>query len=802
MKQNINMKNTLAASAVRLALSAPIALFGLGLTGFTTPVSAADNVSMQVAIEAASLHQCLNQFASQAKVFISINAELTRGKTCQALQGEYDIATGFAKLLHGTGLIVVHQGDNKYNLQGKSDSAKVHTLATAKVIDAKSEQFKHSYTAESMNSATGLSLTLRETPQSVTVMTRQIMDDFALDTVDAVLANTTGINVNRIETDRAYPSARGFDIDYLQIDGVPSEASGMMNSDLLADTATYERVEIIRGAAGLLTGAGNPSATINLVRKRPTKAFNADVKVSGGSWDAARIEGDISGSLTDSGAIRARVVTAYDSRESYINFYENDRTVIYGIAEFDMTNSTIASVGIDYQKENVNGSTYGEPVPFFYDDGTATNFAHSTTTSAPWAYKNKERTILFADINHEFNNGWQAKASVSKLTDTMESYLVYLYGYVNQETGLGLGNFLNPYDSDRDIDSISLSTNGSFTLFGRDHELLLGWNQTNEKISRVSYKAPTVDTGSFYQWPIAAPSNQREYNKDWGWENKQSGTFVTSRWSVTEPLTLLLGTRLSNWDTQDWTKGVDGLGYEHNNVLTPYAGVVYQLNDNLSLYSSYTKIFKPQNNKDRQGDFLDPKDGINIEAGVKGEFFDGNLNSSLALFHVEQTNVAEEDIIIDGEQRYKAIAGVEVKGFEAELSGELLTGLNMMAGYTYRDAEEVDGSKATTFEPEHMLRVSGNYQLSGALAQWRIGGALRWQSEIYTDKKGPNGERATQAAFGVADIMMRYQITERVSANINVNNIFDKKYYSAVPHYNAAYYGAPRNVTVSVRASF
>lgn len=74
-----------------------------------------------------------------------------------------------------------------------------------------------------------------------------------------------------------------------------------------------------------------------------------------------------------------------------------------------------------------------------------------------------------------------------------------------------------------------------------------------------------------------------------------------------------------------------------------------------------------------------------------------------------------------------------------------------------------------------MLRVSGNYQLSGALEQWRIGGAFRWQSEIYTDKKGPNSERGTLAAFGVADMMMRYLLTERVSANINVNNIFDKK---------------------------
>jgi len=800
------MKKTLTTSAVRLALSAPIALFGLGLTGFTTAVSAADNVTTQVTIESASLYKCLNQFASQTKVFISINAELTRGKTCQALQGEYDVTTGFAKLLHGTDLTVVHQGDNKYNLQRKSDSAKVLTLATTRVVDAKSEQFKNSYTAENTSSATGLSLSLRETPQSVTVMTRQIMDDFALETVDAVLANTTGININRAETDRAFPTARGFAIEYLQVDGVSSEANGMMNSDFLADTAIYERIEVIRGAVGILSGAGNPSATINLVRKRPTEDFNAYIKASAGSWDAGRIEGDISGSLTENGTLRGRIVAAYNSTDSYINFYGNDRSVFYGITELDITDNTVITAGIDYQKEDIDGSTYGEPVPFFYDDGTTTDFSQSVTTAAPWTYKSKERTTFFADINHAFDNGWQVKAAASKLEDTMESYLVYLYGYINKETGSGLNGFINPMESDRDIISYNLSTNGNFSLFGREHELLLGWNQTTEKITRLNYKGPGVSVDNFFQWPIDYPGHSNDINNDWGWENKQSGAYLSSRWSLAEPITLLLGTRLSNWDTEKWDQGKADGGYEHSNVLTPYFGLVYDINKIFSFYSSYTEIFKPQNNIDRQGNFLAPEDGINIEAGIKGEFFDGNLNSSLALFHVEKNNVAKADIMIDQEQRYKAVEGFQVKGFEAELSGELFTGLNINAGYTYREAEEQDENGnnviSTTEEPEHMLRLNGNYQFSGALEDIAVGAALRWQSKTYTQKAGPNDEDATQGAFAVADIMARYQITDSISANVNINNLFDEKYYSSVPVYNAAYYGAPRNMTVSVRASF
>lgn len=801
------MKNTLAAPAVKLALSVPVTVVGLASIGFGSAI--VSNTAMadsNIKINATSLHECLNQYVSQAKVYISINTELTRGKTCQALEGSYKLSQGFEKLLQGTNLVVIHQGGNNYSLGYKNNTDKISTLATAKVIDTKSAHEKKSYTADNLSSATGLNLSLRETPQSVTVMTRQIIDDFALDTVDAVLANTTGININRAETDRAFPTARGFQIDYLQVDGVASDANGMVNSDLLADTAIYERVEIVRGAAGILSGAGNPSATINLIRKRPTQEFQSTIKASVGNWDAGRIEGDISGSLTDKGAIRGRVVAAYDSRESYIDFYKKDRTVIYGIAELDITDNTVASIGVDYQKEDIEGTSYGEPVPYFYDDGTVTDFPRSTNTGAPWTYKNNERTTIFADITHEFESGWQAKASFSQLKDTMDAYLVYLYGYVNKETGAGLGSFINPYDSDRDLTDYSINTSGGFSLFDRNHELLFGLNQTIEKVSRLNYSVPGVPVDNFFEWPIEFPGFSKKINNVWGWETKQNGAYISSRWSLSEPLTLLLGTRLSSWDYKEWNLGEEDRGYKHSSVFTPYAGLVYDLNNSLSIYASYTEVFKPQDNKDRNDSLLDPEEGINIEAGIKGEFFDGRLNSSLALFHVKKENVAKVDIMIGDEWRYQGLEGVKVKGFEIELNGELFTGLNVNAGYTYSDAEEKDDEGnsviSTTNEPDHMLRMNGKYQFSGLLEKFTLGAALRWQSKMYAEDQGPNDEDAVQGAFTVIDMMASYRITEDITAKININNIFDKNYYSSVPVYNAGFYGAPRNALLSISASF
>jgi outer membrane receptor for ferric coprogen and ferric-rhodotorulic acid len=377
---------------------------------------------------------------------------------------------------------------------------------------------------------------------------------------------------------------------------------------------------------------------------------------------------------------------------------------------------------------------------------------------------------------------------------------------MNKTTGEGLDAFTNPYNSDRELTSYNFTANGNFSLFDREHELLLGFNQTTEKISRLSWKSPKVDVGNFFEWPIAYPGYSNVINSDWGWENIQNGAYLSSRWSITDPLTLLLGTRLSSWDSNEWEIGEDDTGYKHSNILTPYAGLVYDLTNNLSFYASYTEIFSPQNEKDRHGDFLDPEEGINIEAGIKGEFFNGKLNSSLALFQVKKENVAKEDIMVDEEWRYQGLEGVNVKGFEVELNGEVFTNLNINAGYTFSDAEERDDEelmvKSMTTEPDHMLRINGNYQFSGALEDVTIGAAIRWQSEMYSEDVGPNDEDAVQNAFTVTDMMASYQITEEISAKININNLFDKKYYSSVPYYNAAFYGAPRNVMLSVSAQF
>ncbi|WP_286963325.1 TonB-dependent siderophore receptor, partial [Idiomarina sp. UBA3992] len=269
-------------------------------------------------------------------------------------------------------------------------------------------EIKNSYTTRVMNYSTGLNLSLRETPQSMTVITQQQIDDLAITEIAQALRYTTGINVNRAETDRIFPTARGFSIDNVQFDGANVRgAYGGVEGDFLSDMAVYERVEVIRGAAGLLQGAGNPSAAINLIRKKPTEELRSSINVKAGRWDLTRTEADISSSLGFDDKLRGRFVGAYQDSGSYINSVERDKTVLYGILEADLTPYTQANFGIDYQKHHADGISYGEPVPMYYDDGTRTDLPRSSNTGSDWTYRDRNRNITFASLEHRFANFWQ-----------------------------------------------------------------------------------------------------------------------------------------------------------------------------------------------------------------------------------------------------------------------------------------------------------------------------------------------------------------------------------------------------------
>lgn len=674
-----------------------------------------------------------------------------------------------------------------------------------------------SYTAGSARSATPLDLSLRETPQSVSVVTLQRIEDQQLQSVTDVVNNVTGVSVNQYETNRAGFTARGFDIDNLQIDGVPTTWDQAWSAGEVAGSlALFERVEVVRGATGLMTGAGNPSAAINLVRKHATsRALTGSVEAGIGRWKERRVMGDVSTPLNAAGTVRARVVGEYTKSDSWVDLLKNESKTIYGVIDADLGPRTQLAAGFSRQDLDPRAGMWGG-LPFWYADGSKTNWDRSRTTAADWVSWASRYDNGFASIEHGFDNGWKLRASVSHSKRIGDSYLLYLSGIPDRVTGQGMSDFAGSYLTTTKQDDIGLQASGPFELFGRRHEASFGYMRMKQEFNSdnraADFGSADHSVGDFNNWNGAAYPRPSWGAPTWyeSAETKQTGLYGVARFTLSDPLKLIVGARVTDYEKSGRGLWTAAYAIKHENEVTPYAGLVYDLGQNWSAYASYTDIFQPQNRKDLAGNILEPIVGKNYELGVKGEFFGGRLNGSFAVFRIEQDKLAQEAGRIDRdgdgplleESHYRAADGAKSEGFEFELSGELAQGWNATAGYSQFRAKDASGADVNSIYPRRLLRVFTTYKAFDALT---VGGGVNWEGRTYTiDPAAPTGSTGLieQKSFALVNLMARYEFTPNLSAQLNVDNLFDKQHFGMFAAYGALTYAAPRSASLSLKYRF
>ncbi|MBK5511566.1 TonB-dependent siderophore receptor [Pseudomonas sp. TH15] len=681
----------------------------------------------------------------------------------------------------------------------------------------------HAYTTGTMSSATGLPLSIRETPQSVTVITRQQMDDRGVQSVGDALRNTPGISSQKYDSDRTEFSARGLAITNFQYDGINIPYDGVYgeNPNNGDDAASIDRVEIIKGATGLMTGNGDPSATVNLIRKKPTKEFKASISGTVGSWDAYRTVGDVSGSLTDSGNVRGRFVGAYSDKNSYLDHYSQKKDLFYGILEADLADDTLLTFGIDKSSTTPRGTSWtGNPV--YFADGGRTDFPRHFNSGADWSRRDFDNITYFASLEQALANDWKFKVSVDQKTTDHDTRLASASGgNPNRATGEGMFMYWGRWEGHRVQNTADVNVSGPFTLGGREHELVAGVMTAHSRQTGSTYDTSAFAEvpGSIYDWRGDLPKQDFPKNGKYERTQSQNGIYLATRLHPTDDLSVILGSRLSTFKYNEDYGYNPGAGlddthasYKEHGVVTPYAGVVYDLDDTYSLYASYTNIYQPQTYKDSNGSTLAPVEGDSYEAGLKAAYFDGRLNASLAVFRIEQDGVAESigTNAVTNEGIYKAIDGATTKGLELELAGELADGWNVSAGYTYarsRDADEqrIYGYPLSTTKPEHVVRTFTTYRLPGVLDKVTVGGGVSWQSAFYGKiYSAPAGDytRIKQGGYTLVDLMSRYQYNEHLSFTVNANNVFDKRYLTGLGNFDTTFYGEPRNLMLTTKWDF
>ncbi|HEY8617181.1 TonB-dependent siderophore receptor [Phenylobacterium sp.] len=646
--------------------------------------------------------------------------------------------------------------------------------------------------------ATNLPLSLAETPQAVTIIDRDFMDRFGLDDVNQVLSLATGVNVEAVETDRTYYNARGFDIKSMQVDGVGLPFT--WNVVGMLDTAGYEKVEVVRGANGLLTGTGNPSGTINYVRKRPTNAFRGEAELTLGSWDRRRGEIDVSGPFSASGQWAGRLVAAVEDKDSWLDFNSSRRTFLYGVVEGQVGERAILTAGFTWQDNRAHGVLWGA-LPLLDTGGGQTEFDRSTSTSQDWTRWDTESRTAFLELVYALPADWEGKALLTYNDFNEPSELFYVYGNPDPSTGQGLFGWPAKYDQSSNATLFDATVSGPVSVGGRTHRAVFGVSLSKSQSGYLDYPAP-ADHPAWGALPALPWAGDIIPEPVWGapfqaanWTNRLNRAFGAAHLDLTDRLKAVVG--FNAFDVKSQGVSFDEPMDRDEQAVSPYLGATFALGAGVSLYGSYSDIFEPQAETDADLRPLGAAKGESWEGGLKAEWLDGRIYAALSLFQAEQDNYAEYVGLNENGIGYYRGVDTRSKGVEVELAGRLAPGWTVQGGFTRLQIEGPDGGDIRTFIPRKTLVLATSWT-PGWHERLELGASLRWQDDIHLQSALGT---IRQDAYATLNLTAGYRLTERVKATVRVNNVTDEKHLTSL-YWDQAFYAAPRNVQVSLRYGF
>ena len=496
-----------------LAHAARLALLGWALAAGAAQATdgPAAGPAQAYQIAPGPLGRALAEVAATAGIALSFDPALTQGRQSPALSGSHTPREALQRLLAGSGLDLVQRADGSYTLQrlpqpqGKEGATLAEVRVEAQAEDSGTTEGMGSYTQTGRSTtATGLGLTLRETPQSVSVVTQQQMRDANMQSLDDVTEALPGVSYSKLGTERSYFYSRGFQITDLQIDGLSTSMAESYSADAMSlnNMAIYDRVEVVRGANGLLQGSGNPSAVINLVRKRPTREFQMSAEVGAGSWADYRAQLDVSGPLNAAGTLRGRAVLFDNQANSFKQGAEADNRMLYAIVETDLGAATTASLGFSAQRDNHQGYDWGGFST--REDGSFYNLDRSASQAGPGAHLNRDNYTVFGDVKHRLGNGWNLTAAFN----AVRSKASFVANYPARVSGDSQAlSWVDAEYTDKQI-AFDLHATGPYTLFGRQHQLMLGLSSRRDNFDYDIYAAQgsqTIDVTSFDFSSIRVP---------------------------------------------------------------------------------------------------------------------------------------------------------------------------------------------------------------------------------------------------------------------------------------------------------
>ena len=675
---------------------------------------------------------------------------------------------------------------------------------------------------------------LKDIPNTVSVIDRQQIEDQNLFTLEDAMTATNGITVNGVGSEGATFYSRGFAINNYLVDGTPTRAFD--SPAVIPDLFFYDRMEVLRGPAGLFSGSGNPAGSINLVRKRPLDAFRLQGSFGYGSYDNKRAEIDLSTPLGRTAAVRMGAM--WQDQDQFYDVAHRNRIGAFATASIDIGERTTFTAGGTWErfKPSIQTGLPGIIGGADGSDGRLLDVPRSTYLGADWNRFRSTSWTAFAELTHRVSDRWTLRAS--GLYSDVDRIDIYSYIGSAPVTPTDGRTYHIAYRGDNTYSTRSVDLNGvgSFPLFGRDQTLILGMDYQSSSSRTYFTRLSRYASIDVYD-PISPPEPPLDpygplppYNGPYGpvtqvygasdTRVEQYGMYGQLRMSPVEGLTLVGGGRMTWWSTHAQTllpTLQNPTAYSFEGRFTPYAGIVWDVTSNWNIYGSYADSFTPQTSSlpRADGGQIEPLIGNQFEAGTKLGMFDDNLLLSLAAYQITQTNRLFSDPELP--DVVLQIGKVRSRGIEFDATGEILPGWRVNGGYSFntnkylRDQNILfEGISVVPVIPKHSIKLFTNYAPKGGMFDgFSIGGGLTWLSSTFGGNAAvynPNGTLRTrstivrQGGYVVADLRAGYRINDMISVSVNANNLFDRTYYARISSTGRGnFYGSPRTVFGTVR---
>jgi TonB-dependent siderophore receptor len=759
------------------------------------------------------LAQALLDFSRATGVELFFDDALVAGLNSPGLSGNFTDEEALRQLLSGSGLTHRFTNPNTVILERNASGGGVTQLAPLAVQGTAPAEFgdtpvAEGFKADYQSSATKSSMTLRETPQAVTVVTEDSIETRQASDVTTALELSPGVSSGRSSGGGPFAgdSARvadQFSLRGQRLDGdrdvrIDGFASGAMRNEF--DLAAFESIEVVRGPSGLLYGQGSLGGFINLIRKKPSDEYSAKLVGQAASFDSYRTEVDLAGPFDENKVIRGQATFAFDDSGSFIDDVESRRYVAAPGIDFRIEDDTRVLIQGLYQHTKFQPSL-GIPLRRDGDELEAPDIPRSFYYGVPAKEKSTTQEVMGSiRVDHQFTDKWLGTLQLQRSANTRRG-LSDSYGYgiaANGDTPV----YAQIVEHENDVWAGELRIDGAVDVFGLEHKLVAGIEGNKRSADSRSgyayiglaniYADNFEDIGTIVagELPITFNNTSESFNK---------AAYAQVSLGITERARLLGGVRYDE-ARQTSTDNLTGDDSEKiDSAVTYRVAATYDFTDNITAYAAYATSFNPNSDVSRSGEILDPETGEGYEVGLKTEWFEDQLGVSVALFQQDLDNRAIPDPSNGPGDNFSVNGGLQrTRGVEFEVSGSPYPGVTVGAAATYLDSEYIDPidpnhglipDETTDFQSALYLSYEiqdGDFQGLGLGGTWAKVGK-RWAIS--------GDENVYVGGYDRFDLQAFYHGIPGVDLSFQVRNLLDARY---IERANGAfayghYFGAPRS---------